>query len=103
MTREPGFPIGLVALDLDGTTVDEDLVVGERTKQAIARAVGAGVSVSIVTGRMPTSAMAFARELGLTAPIVGYQGAIIREIPTPDSGRLGRILLCRNPRPQGDH
>lgn len=93
MTGTPGFPIGLVALDLDGTTVGEDLVVGERTKRAIGEAVAAGVSVSIVTGRMPTSAMAFARELGLTAPIVGYQGAIIREIPTPDRGRLGRILL----------
>jgi Cof subfamily protein (haloacid dehalogenase superfamily) len=90
-----GLPIGLIALDLDGTLIDEDLVRPERTKGAIGAAIARGISVSIVTGRMATSAMAFARELGLTAPIVGYQGAIIRAMPEPDSGRVGRILLHR--------
>ena len=37
--------------------------------------------------------MRFARELELTAPIVGYQGGLIREIPPPDSTRLGRLLV----------
>jgi hydroxymethylpyrimidine pyrophosphatase-like HAD family hydrolase len=31
------------------------------------------VAVSLVTGRMVSSAMRFAQELGLTGPIVGYQ------------------------------
>ena len=93
--RGRGLPIGLIALDLDGTLIDEDLVMRERTKRAITAAIARGVSVSIVTGRMATSAMAFARELGLTAPLVGYQGAIIRAMPEPDRGRLGRILLHR--------
>jgi Cof subfamily protein (haloacid dehalogenase superfamily) len=92
---EQGLPIGLIALDLDGTLIDEDLVMPERTKRAIGSAIARGISVSIVTGRMATSAMAFARELGLTAPIVGYQGAIIRAMPEPGSSRLGRILLHR--------
>ncbi len=92
---EPTFPIRLVALDLDGTIVGDDLIVPPRTKAAIGAAVAGGVSVSIVTGRMATSAMVFARELGLRDPIVGYQGALIREIPPAEEGHLGRLLLHR--------
>ncbi|MEA2608938.1 MAG: hypothetical protein QOJ75_1181, partial [Chloroflexota bacterium] len=36
---------------------------------------------------------AFARELGLTAPIVGYQGGLIRSMPDPDSKRVGRLMV----------
>jgi hypothetical protein len=91
----PAFPIRLIALDLDGTLVEDDMQVRERTRAAIRGAVERGVSVSIVTGRMTTSALPFARELGLRDPIVGYQGAIIRAMPESDDGRLGRLLLHR--------
>jgi hydroxymethylpyrimidine pyrophosphatase-like HAD family hydrolase len=37
--------------------------------------------------------MRFARELGLTGPIVGYQGGLIRAMPLPDTRRLGRLLM----------
>ena len=40
-----------------------------------------GVAVTLITGRMVSSALRFARELDLTAPIVGYQGGLIREMP----------------------
>ena len=86
---EPTFPIGLIALDLDGTLVGDDLVLGERTTAAIRAAIRRGVSVSIVTGRMTTSALRFARELSITDPIVGYQGAIIRAVP-PDEHKISR-------------
>ena len=50
MTRQdPAFPIGLIALDLDGTLIDEDLVLGPRTLAAISAARERGVAVSIVT------------------------------------------------------
>ena len=89
------FPIGLVALDLDGTLVGEDLALTDRTIAAVRTAVAHGVSVSIVTGRMTTSVLRFARRLGLVDPIVGYQGAIIRAMPPDGDGRLGRLLLHR--------
>ena len=97
MTRpEPGFPIGLIALDLDGTLIDEDLVLRSRTMAAVRAARERGVAVSIVTGRMTTSARPYARELGLTDPIVAYQGALVRALPRPDRDpRLGRILAHR--------
>ena len=92
----PAFPIGLIALDLDGTLIDDDLALRPRTIAAIAAARAQGVAVSIVTGRMTTSARPFARTLGLVDPIVAYQGALVRALPAAaDDPRLGRILAHR--------
>ncbi len=44
---------------------------------------------------MATSAAEFARDLGLTGTIVGYQGAIAREMSDGASGRIGRLLRHR--------
>ena len=49
----------------------------------------------LATGRMTTSALPYARELGLRAPLIGLQGALVREMPAPGSARLGRLLLHR--------
>ncbi len=90
---EPLLPIRLIALDIDGTIIGDDGIIGDRTRAAIRAAMDRGVAVSLVTGRMVSSAMRFARELGLTAPVVGYQGALIRAMPEPGSTRLGRLLI----------
>jgi Cof subfamily protein (haloacid dehalogenase superfamily) len=87
------LPIRLIALDIDGTLVGDDLAVGPRTRAAIRAAMAKDVSVSLVTGRMVSSAMRFALDLGLTAPVVGYQGGLIRAMPPPGSKRLGKLLL----------
>jgi hypothetical protein len=89
----PAFPVGLIALDIDGTLVGDDLVVGPRTIDAVHAARARGVAVSLVTGRMVSSAMRFAGELGLTDPIIGYQGGLIRAMPEPGSTRLGKLLV----------
>jgi hypothetical protein len=84
-----------VALDIDGTLVGEDLVVGERTRAAIAAATARGVAVSLVTGRMASSALRFARALDLRGPLIAYQGGLARLMPEPGSTRLGRLLWHR--------
>ncbi|HEY7970668.1 MAG TPA: Cof-type HAD-IIB family hydrolase [Candidatus Limnocylindrales bacterium] len=90
------FPIQLIALDIDGTLVGDDLVIGPRTRAAVRAAMDRGVHVALVTGRMTTSALRFARTLGLVEPIVAYQGALIRALPPPAADpRLGRILAHR--------
>ena len=61
---EAAFPIRLVALDIDGTLVSDDLVIGPRTLAAVRTAMDRGVRVALVTGRMTTSALQFARALG---------------------------------------
>jgi Cof subfamily protein (haloacid dehalogenase superfamily) len=90
---EPLLPIELIALDIDGTLIGEDLEIGPRTRAAIAAARRRGVIVSLVTGRMVSSALKYARVLELDAPIVGYQGALIREMPVAGSTRLGKLLV----------
>ena len=87
--------IELVALDLDGTLIGDDLRLSPRTVAAVRAVVARGVHVSIVTGRMTSSALPYARELGLRDPLVGYQGALIREMPAAGSARLGRLLVHR--------
>jgi len=89
---EPRFPIRLLALDIDGTLVGPDLALRNRTIEAVRAAVHRGVIVSLVTGRMASSAHDVAEVLGLTAPIVAHQGAVIRSMPTPGSRLTGRLL-----------
>ena len=97
---EPLFPIRMITLDIDGTLIGDDFVIGGRTQAAIRAAMARGIAVSLVTGRMVSSAMRFATELGLTAPVVGYQGALIRAMPESGSTRLGRLLM-HTPLPAG--
>jgi Cof subfamily protein (haloacid dehalogenase superfamily) len=90
---DPILPIRLIALDIDGTLIGDDLTIGSRTRAAIQAASERGVAISLVTGRMVSSAMQFATILGLTGPIVGYQGGLIRAMPPVDSQRLGKLLV----------
>ncbi|HYN48139.1 MAG TPA: Cof-type HAD-IIB family hydrolase [Candidatus Nanopelagicales bacterium] len=90
-----GRRIRLVALDLDGTLIGDDLRLPPRTVATIRAVVARGVHVALVTGRMTSSALPYARQLGLRAPLVGLQGALVREMPAPGSARLGRLLLHR--------
>lgn len=87
----PEFPIRMIVLDIDGTLVDDDLVLGDRTHAAIGRAVHRGIHVSLVTGRMTSSALRFAASLGLRDPVIGYQGALARDVPAR-ADRVGRLL-----------
>lgn len=97
---EPVLPIKLIALDIDGTLVGEDLRIGERTMAAVAEATRRGITVSLVTGRMATSAVPFAEALGLTGPIVAQQGALVRAMPVAGSRRPGKLLFHRPLRPE---
>jgi hypothetical protein len=71
--------IKLIALDLDDTLLDDRQQVTERTQEALRRAMGAGVAVTIATGRMFQSALPFARQLELKLPLIAYNGALIRD------------------------
>ena len=90
---EPEFPIRLIALDIDGTLIGDDGVIGSRTLAAVRAAMDRDVAVSLVTGRMVSSALRFAQELDLSGPVVGYQGGLIRAMPEAGSKRLGKLLL----------
>ncbi len=91
----PILPIRLLALDIDGTLIGEDLILRDRTRHAITTAHRRGTAVGLVTGRMASSARGFAEALGLDGPIVAYQGGVIRSMPPVGSRSVGRLLVHR--------
>ena len=81
--------IRLLVVDLDGTVVGDSNQINPVVKQAIAAAQARGVQVAIATGRMFRSALRFHQDLGLTLPLMTYQGALIKD---PATGQLHRNL-----------
>ena len=79
--------IKLIACDLDGTLLDSNRHVSERTKQAVQKAIASGKMFIIATGRMYVAAKPFAEQLGLDVPIVTYNGGLIR------GSQSGKIFL----------
>jgi Cof subfamily protein (haloacid dehalogenase superfamily) len=69
--------IKLIALDLDGTLLDSSLSIPEANKRAVREAMERGVSVVINTGRMFCSTRRFAARLGVSGPVICYNGAMI--------------------------
>lgn len=89
---EPRFPIRLVALDIDGTLLDHDLILRDRTRAAVRSAVARGAIVVLATGRMASSVRPLAEAIGLRGPLIAYQGALVRELPAPGEPGPGRLL-----------
>jgi hydroxymethylpyrimidine pyrophosphatase-like HAD family hydrolase len=87
------LPIGMLVLDIDGTLVGDDFRISPRMHAAIRGAIERGVRVSLATGRMASSAAVYAHQLGLTEPLIGHQGAVVRRMPV----RPRRVDSMRQP------
>ena len=103
----------LLAFDIDGTIYERitNTPLTKRTKQAVARVMETGAGVTLATGRTYKSALMFSRDIGLTMPIICYQGSltsnpvtheIVRETPAPLplARRLIRLLEERGLNPE---
>ncbi|MDR4886715.1 Cof-type HAD-IIB family hydrolase [Fredinandcohnia sp. QZ13] len=75
------LPYRLLALDLDGTTLNDNKEISFPTKYWVKQAVENGVIVSIATGRGRQTAEAFRKELSLSSPMVFLNGAEIWKTP----------------------
>jgi Cof subfamily protein (haloacid dehalogenase superfamily) len=71
--------VELIALDLDGTLMGEAQVISQRSRRAVERAIDQGCRVTIATGRGFPPAARFGRALEVNAPLICYQGALIRD------------------------
>jgi Cof subfamily protein (haloacid dehalogenase superfamily) len=90
--------IKLVALDLDGTIVDENLQISARTLEILTHIrEEKQVRVILATGRMFPSTVAFARKVGVTDPVISYQGGMIRDIAEPRENILEYPILFHRP------
>lgn len=74
----------LVFTDIDGTLLNEKREVTQRVKQSLAELDRRAVRVILVTARPPRAATPIYQELGLTGPLIAYNGAMAYE---PQTGR----------------
>lgn len=65
----------LVAIDLDGTTLNNDSQLTQETETAIRKVIEQGHIVSIATGRPFRTSYQFYKQLDLDTPIVNFNGA----------------------------
>jgi Cof subfamily protein (haloacid dehalogenase superfamily) len=71
--------IKLLCIDMDGTLLNSDKQISERTLKAIKAASEKGVKIVICTGRVYTSADFYSKLIGVKAPVIASNGAYIRE------------------------
>ncbi len=99
-----------VAMDLDGTVLDETFQPSARTTEAIASAEAAGIACLVATGRMFVSARRIAGTLGIRRPLVCYQGALVADpvsgevlVHRPIEAPLAREILRAMPTEHARH
>jgi Cof subfamily protein (haloacid dehalogenase superfamily) len=68
-----------VAMDLDRTILADNLEFSPAVVRAVGRLDGAGIAAIVATGRMFASARPYALQLGVTAPVICYQGALVAD------------------------
>ncbi|QXX71139.1 HAD family phosphatase [Enterococcus faecium] len=67
----------LIAIDLDGTTLNQDSMITSKTKETLKKAINAGHHVSIAKGRPFRMSHQFYQQLELTTPMVNFNGALV--------------------------
>jgi Cof subfamily protein (haloacid dehalogenase superfamily) len=113
MQLPPGLDaraVRAVAMDLDGTVLDETFQPSARTTAAIASAEAAGIACLVATGRMFVSARRIAAHLGIRRPLVCYQGALVADpvsgevlVHRPIEAPLAREILRAMPTEHARH
>ena len=74
----------LLALDVDGTLLDSAGVLRPRVRAAVRAAADAGCTVALATGRRYSSAVDVALALGLDAPLILHNGAVVQRAQSGD-------------------
>ena len=83
----------LVALDLDGTLLNNDHKIPLKNIKVIDTLKNRGVHFVIVTGRSDIMTKHIVEELGIVAPILGNNGASIRNVFTKELLHLSSLSL----------
>jgi len=71
--------VKLIAVDVDDTLLTSELEIPGASRQAFVQAQAAGIDVVLATGRMYRSVLPYARSLGITGPLITYNGALIKD------------------------
>ncbi len=69
--------VALIALDLDGTVLGPGTAIAPACRAALQRARRAGIVVALATGRMLRSARGVQERLGVSGPLLTYNGGLV--------------------------
>lgn len=93
--------VHLVAIDLDGTLLRPDGTISDRTRKALRVVQEAGVTIVVATARPPRVVQVLAPKLGVEAPVICANGALVYDPRTceildhhPLSSVVARKLVC---------
>lgn len=67
----------LIAMDMDGTLLNNQGKITEKTKQALQKAAASGCYITLSTGRSLPALQHFLPELPINAPLILYNGAMV--------------------------
>ena len=88
--------IRLIAVDIDGTLLDSQWRVPEANQRAIARAVGSGIEIALVTGRRFDFARPISAQLGCPITMIVNNGALVKS--SSGETRLRHLLRAEEAR-----
>ena len=71
-------PCRLAALDLDGTLLNDEHVVTDRSCEALQKLSAQGVVVVLISGRMHRAILPISDQIGLENPIISYNGGMVK-------------------------
>ena len=83
------FPYLLAAIDLDDTLLGPDHLISARNAAAVRALANRGVACVIASGRMHEATTRFGEQLGIDAPIISYNGAMVKR---PKTGEVWQHL-----------
>ena len=69
--------IQLIAIDMDGTLLNNENEVTKETLSAIREAQEKGITVAICTGRFPENVSIMFEDIGLVCPVISLNGCVI--------------------------
>ena len=71
-------PCRLAALDLDGTLLNDEHIVTDRSCEALQELSARGVVVVLISGRMHRAIQPISDQIGLENPIISYNGGMVK-------------------------
>lgn len=70
--------VKLIACDIDGTLLSSENQIGDGTKQLVKELKNFGVKFTLITGRVHSASVKYAKMLGVDDPIVSLNGALVK-------------------------
>ncbi|MNI13799.1 Sugar phosphatase YidA [compost metagenome] len=74
----------LIALDVDGTLLDDDHVLSTETAQVIKKIADQGTEFVLCTGRAPVNSIPYMKQIGLEGYVITHNGAATVNVTTEE-------------------